>query len=135
MIKGMRTFFRDNRGAAAVEFGLAIPVALVMLLGALNIGIYLYFKNSVTTAIDETARAAILYPTPTDAELQTKFASNLLTASSFGSAQLAVSSGTTTTGREYVELTGTGSYNVNLVFVNLGSLPVRSVRRAYKQAE
>lgn len=125
----------NARGAAAVEFGLAIPLALVMLLGAWNMGVYLFFKNSVTTAIDETARAAVLYPVPTDAELQTKFASNLLTASSFGSATMAISSGTTTTGRNYIELTGTGSYDVNLIFVKLGSLPVRSVRRAYKQAE
>lgn len=135
MIRLLRTLRSDRRGAAAVEFGLAIPVALVMLLGALNMGIYLYFKNSVTTAIDETARSAILYPIPTDAELDASFKSNLLTASNFGSAQLAVAHGTTTSGRKYVELTGTGSYNVNLVFVNLGSLPVRATRRSYLQAE
>ncbi|MEZ5682399.1 MAG: TadE/TadG family type IV pilus assembly protein [Erythrobacter sp.] len=135
MTRRFGKLFRNQRGAAAVEFGLAIPVALVMLLGALNMGVYLFFKNSVTTAIDETARAAVLYPIPTDAELQTKFAANLLTASNFGTATMAISSGTTTSGRDYVELTGTGSYDVNLVFVKLGSVPVRSVRRAYKQAE
>lgn len=123
----------NDRGAAAVEFGLAIPVALVLLLGALNMGIYLYFKNSMTTAIDETARAATLYPQPTDAQLQTRFDGKLLTAKSFGNAQLALTRGTSTSGRKYVELVGTGNYRVNLVFVNLGNLPVRSTRRAYFQ--
>ncbi|WP_369025203.1 TadE/TadG family type IV pilus assembly protein [Qipengyuania sp. RANM35] len=129
----LRNLVGDRKGAAAVEFGLAIPVALVMLLGALNMGIYLYFKNSMTTAIDETARAAILYPQPSDAELSTKFESNLLTAKKFGSAAVTLTRGTSTDGRKYVELVGTGSYKVNLVFVNLGSLPVRSTRRAYFQ--
>lgn len=133
MSRLLRKLAADRKGAAAVEFGLAIPVALVMLLGAMNMGIYLYFKNSMTTAIDETARAAILYPQPTDAELSTKFESNLLTAKQFGSAAIALSRGTSADGREYVELVGTGSYKVNLVFVNLGSLPVRSTRRAYFQ--
>lgn len=133
MTKLLRLLGRNERGAAAVEFGLAIPVALVLLLGALNMGIYLYFKNSMTTAIDETARAAILYPQPSDAQLQTKFDGSLLTAKSFGNAQLALTRGTSTSGRKYVELVGTGNYRVNLVFVNLGNLPVRSTRRAYFQ--
>lgn len=133
MIRTILKIARDRRGAAAVEFGLAIPVALIMLLGALNMGIYLYFKNSMTTAIDETARAAIIYPTPSDADLQTKFDGNLLTSKNFGSAKLTLTHGTSVDGRKYVELVGTGSYDVNLVFVKLGALPVRAVRRAYFQ--
>lgn len=128
-----RKLLRNARGAAAVEFGLAIPVAIVMLLGTLNMGIYLYFKNSMSSAIDETARSAILYPQPTDAQLTTKFTSIIWTSQQFGNAQLALSRGTSADGRKYVDLVGTGSYDVNLVFVNLGSIPVRSQRRAYFQ--
>ena len=133
MNKLLRNLADERKGTAAVEFGLAIPVALVMLLGALNMGVYLYFKNSMTTAIDEAARSAILYPKPTDAQLTTQFENSLLTGKNFGTAKLDLAHGTSTDGRKYVELTGTGNYDVNLVFVKLGKLPVRSVRRAYFQ--
>ncbi|MFA6220373.1 MAG: TadE/TadG family type IV pilus assembly protein [Erythrobacter sp.] len=132
-MNGLRLFARDQRGAAAVEFGLAIPVALVMILAVMNFGIYLFFKNSVTTAVDETARSVILYPRPTDAELTTNFRNSLLTASTFGSANLAFTHGTSNDGRDYVDLVGTGSYPINLVFMDLGSIPVRTTRRAYFQ--
>ena len=133
-MKLLKKLSRDQRGAAAIEFGLAIPVALTLILGCMNFGIYLYFTNSMAAAIDETARSAILWPTPDDAQLQTNFEESLFTAKSFGSANLTVTHGTSLDGRDYVDLEGTGAYNVNLIFVNLGSIPVRSTRRAYLQA-
>ena len=129
-----KNLFRDQRGAAAIEFGLAIPVALTLILGCMNFGIYLYFTNSMAVAIDETARSAILYPTPNDAQLQTNFENSLLTAKSFGTANMTVTHGTSIDGRAYVDLEGTGAYDINLIFVNLGSIPVKSTRRAYVQA-
>ena len=133
-MRHIKKLFRNQRGAAAVEFGLAIPVALTLIMGCMNFGIYLYFTNSMAAAIDETARSAILYPTPNDAQLQTNFENSLLTAKSFGSANLTVTHGTSLDGRDYVDLEGTGAYNVNLIVVNLGSIPVKSTRRAYVQA-
>ena len=130
----LRKFLRNQRGAAAIEFGLALPVALVLILGCMNFGIYLYFTNSMSAAIDETARSAILWPTPNDAELQANFEDSLLTAKSFGSANLTVTHGTSLDGRAYVDLEGTGAYDINLIFVDLGSIPVQSTRRAYLQA-
>ena len=129
-----RNLLRNQRGAAAIEFGLAIPVALTLILGCMNFGIYLYFTNSMAVAIDETARSAILWPTPNDAQLQTNFENSLLTAKSFGTANMTVTHGTSLDGRAYVDLEGTGAYDINLIFVNLGSIPVKSTRRAYVQA-
>ena len=134
MIKTLKKVWRQSGGAAAVEFGLAIPVALVVILGCMNFGIYLYFKNSVAVAIDETARSAILWPTPDDAQLKTNFQKSLLTAKTFGSVDIKVTHGTSTDGRKYVDLEGTGKYTVNLVFFNLGAIPVQSNRRAFLQA-
>ncbi|WP_324827353.1 TadE/TadG family type IV pilus assembly protein [Qipengyuania zhejiangensis] len=134
MIKLFRHLARDRKGAAAVEFSLAIPIALTLILGCMNFGIYLFFKNSVATAIDETARSAMLWPIPDDAQLATNFENSLLTAKTFGTAQLQVAHGTSTDGRDYVDLTGTGGYRINLIFVDLGTIPVRSTRRAFVQA-
>jgi hypothetical protein len=88
----------------------------------------------MSAAIDDTARSAILWPTPNDAELQTNFEDSLLTAKTFGSANLTVTHGTSADGRAYVDLEGTGAYDINLIFVDLGSIPVQSTRRAYLQA-
>jgi Flp pilus assembly protein TadG len=133
MMRRFLQLLRNQRGAAAVEFALAIPIAIILILGVMNFGIYLFFKNSVQAAVDEAARSATLYPQPDDAALTTSFQNALLTATSFGNAQIALTRGTTTDGRDYVDMVGTGSYSVNLVFFNLGSLPVRSTRRAYFQ--
>ena len=133
MMKNLNLLRRDRKGAAAVEFGLAFPVAMTLILAVMNFGIYLYFTNSMAAAIDTTARSAILWPTPNDSELQTNFENSLLTAKSFGAAKLTVTHGTSDDGRKYVDLEGTGSYKINLVFVNLGSVPVKSTRRAFVQ--
>jgi Flp pilus assembly protein TadG len=134
MMSLLRKISRHHKGAAAIEFGLALPVALVLILGCMNFGIYLYFTNSMSAAIDDTARSATLWPTPNDAELQTNFEDSLLTAKTFGSANLTVTHGTSADGRAYVDLEGTGAYDINLIFVDLGSIPVQSTRRAYLQA-
>lgn len=133
MMKLLRHILADRKGAAAVEFGLAIPVALTLVLGCMNFGIYLFFTNSMAAAIDDTARTATLWPTPDDAQLQTNFEDFLLTAKTFGSANLTVTHGTASDGRAYVDLEGTGAYDINLIFVDLGSVPVKSTRRAYLQ--
>lgn len=132
-MKRIFTLARNQRGSAAVEFGLAIPIALVMILAVMNFGIYLFFKNSVQTAVDEAARSVTLFPVPSDAEVTTKFQNSLLTSSSWGGANLAFQHGTSADGRDYVDLIGTGSYSINLVFFNLGAIPVRTTRRAYFQ--
>ena len=123
----------SDRGTAAVEFALTLPLTVMMLLGALNMGIYMFFQNSLSNALDETARDVTVWPVPSDSELQTAFTANLLSAQQFGNATLAVSHGTDTFGRDYVDLTASGGMNVNLVFVNLGTMPVSMTKRSYPQ--
>ena len=133
MRRRLKQIFAHERGAAAVEFALVLPITLTMLLGALNMGIYLFFQNSLSSALDEAAREVSVWPMPNDTELQTEFTNNLLSAQQFGNATLAVSHGTDTIGRDYVDLTASGGIDVNLVFVNLGTMPVIMTKRSYPQ--
>lgn len=48
---------RDERGAAVVELSFAIVVVLVLLLGIVNFGMILSFKQGMTQAAAEGARA------------------------------------------------------------------------------
>lgn len=131
MSRNFRNLWREKKGATAVEFALVVPLLIVAMLGAMNIGIYLYFQNSVSTAVDEAARSATIFPTPNDSQIEANFENSLLTSASFGSADIAISHGTSSTGRDYIDLVATGSYDINLVFVDLGSIPVRVERRTF----
>ncbi|MBY6013748.1 pilus assembly protein [Qipengyuania gaetbuli] len=133
MMTRLKSLFRNSNGSAAVEFALALPLTVTMLLGALNMGIYLFFQNSLSSALDETARSVTVWPIPNDTELQTEFTNNLLSAQQFGNATLAITHGTDTFGRDYVDLVASGGINVNLVFVDMGTMPVRLTKRSYPQ--
>ena len=48
----------DERGAAIVEFALVVPLVLLFLFGIITFGIMLAFKQGITQAAAEGARAA-----------------------------------------------------------------------------
>jgi Flp pilus assembly protein TadG len=62
---------KHQRGAAAVEFALLLPVLMAMLMGALEMGLILYDKTVLTNATREGARAGIVLrnPKPTVSEI------------------------------------------------------------------
>ena len=53
-----RTAGESERGAAAVEFALVVPILLVLLFGIVNFGQYLSVRQTATQAAAEGARAA-----------------------------------------------------------------------------
>lgn len=66
---GMRQ--APQRGAAAVEFALLLPVLMALFMGSLEIGLILYDKAVLTNASREGARAGIVLrnPKPTVADI------------------------------------------------------------------
>lgn len=62
-----------ERGAAAVEFALLLPVLMALLVGTLELGLVLYDKAVLTHASREGARTGIVLrnPKPTVAEITT----------------------------------------------------------------
>ena len=55
---------RDERGSAAIEFGLVAPAFLVLLLGIFQMGIWMQAYNAMRNAVTETARSvAVEYQT------------------------------------------------------------------------
>lgn len=55
---------RHERGAAAVEFALLLPLLLALLLGTVEMGLAMYDKNVLTHASREGARAGIVLRNP-----------------------------------------------------------------------
>lgn len=52
---------RDQRGAAAIEFALAVPVLVMMIWGIVQIGLLLQASAGMQHALGEGARYATLY--------------------------------------------------------------------------
>ena len=55
---------KRQRGAAAVEFALLLPVVMALLMGTLEMGLILYDKAVLTNATREGARAGIVLRNP-----------------------------------------------------------------------
>jgi len=53
---------RCDRGAAAVEFALVLPVLLLLVLGAIDWGYFFFVQQVVTNAAREAARVGSLTP-------------------------------------------------------------------------
>lgn len=63
----------DERGAAAVEFGIILPVLMLILFGIIEFGMIMYSREVITNASREGARTGIVQATvkPTTGEIQT----------------------------------------------------------------
>jgi hypothetical protein len=64
---------RDERGSAVVDFVLVSMLVVPLFLGLLQLGLFLYVKNTVTAAASEgAAYAAVLNRQPSDGEAHTR---------------------------------------------------------------
>lgn len=118
----------DRAGATAVEFALIAPVLFTLLVGTMNLGQYYYADNSLTQAIDQTARAASVYPTPSDSALQTVFSNSLLKKNS--GATMTIAKGTSGT-VDYLDLQSTQNTEIDFIFYKFSGIPVKAKRRVY----
>ena len=62
---------RDDRGSAAIEISLVLPVFLTMIIGIFAVGWAAHSTHNLRFALAEGARALQLEPTITQTELQT----------------------------------------------------------------
>jgi Flp pilus assembly protein TadG len=51
---------RDQRGAAAIEFGLVAPAFFALVLGIVDVGRYMWTLNTMQYAIDDAIRAGVV---------------------------------------------------------------------------
>jgi Flp pilus assembly protein TadG len=64
---------RSERGSAVVDFVLVSTLVVPLFLGILQVGLFLYVRNTVTAAASEGAHyAAVLNRSPADGEVRTR---------------------------------------------------------------
>ena len=69
----------NERGSAVVEFAVAAPVLVMMIWGMFQVFVVYQANAGMKHALGEAARYATIFPTPSDADIQTK-----ITSSKFG---------------------------------------------------
>jgi Flp pilus assembly protein TadG len=69
----MKKMLHDQKGVAAVEFAIVVPLLVVFIFGIIEFGLVFYNKAMITNASREAARAGIVFrdPSATIAEIQT----------------------------------------------------------------
>jgi len=72
-----RILKRNERGAAAIEFAIAVPVLVLMIYGIFRIGLLYQANAGMQHALGEGARLATLYPTPTDTQITNRMNARL----------------------------------------------------------
>ena len=78
----IRAFLRDRCGAAAIEFGVALPVFLLFTIGLIEFSRILWTNNALQLAADEAGRYAIAHPTATTDQIQTYATGKLVSVDS-----------------------------------------------------
>jgi Flp pilus assembly protein TadG len=62
--RSLATARRDTRGAAIIEFALAVPILMMMVFGIIDFSRAYYTLNQLTSSVREGARAASVDPNP-----------------------------------------------------------------------
>jgi Flp pilus assembly protein TadG len=70
---------REQKGAAMVEFALAMPIVFILLFGIVEFGLAFWRKQLLTAGVREGARYGVVSTTPrkTKAEIQSKVSTYL----------------------------------------------------------
>jgi Flp pilus assembly protein TadG len=137
---------RNQKGVAAVEFAIVLPVLVLLLFGTIEFGLLLYNKQVITNASREGARAGIVAPDGNGLRIpagtiqgvvNTYCADNLI---SFGATSAAPSTVTNPTNPGVqafgTDLTVTVTYPYTfLVLNNLGFAPVNLTARTVMKYE
>jgi len=112
---------RSQRGAAAVEMAVLLPVLVLIIFGTVEFGTYLYNQQVLTNASREGARAGIVQQTPrvTEAaigQIVNNYASGRLVT--FGNGGTSPSTAVASTGTGFgSDLTVTATYQYSFLVV------------------
>jgi Flp pilus assembly protein TadG len=125
----LRRLASNARAAALVEFALVTPVLFAMLIGIVQLGILFLANAGLTSAVEDAARYATIYPRPTQSAITSRITSNRWGLNPANITGPTVTFNTTAAPK-YVDISM--SYDVTINYV-LGSrtITLTQSRRAY----
>lgn len=125
----IRALFRDRAGASAVEFALAAPALLLFVIGMIQLGLLFSATAGMANGVNEAARYATIYPTPSDADILSKVSQKrFMVQSAYQTVSL---SRGTANGVQYLDITMNYSAPLNFIFFSTPPVTLRQTRRVY----
>lgn len=123
---------RNERGAAAIEMALALPILVSMIYGLFQVGLLYQANAGMQHALGEGARVATLYErytannVPTDAVIKAQMQAKL-----FGKGDGAFVVADPVTGTGYKDLSITYTKKMNFIFISGPTITLTRSKRAY----
>ena len=132
-MKRLLTLRRDNRGAGAVEFALAVPALLTLIIGITQLGI-LYFANAdLRNAVAAGARYASIYPRPSDTAVVQRINGKVVGLEQRYITAPTITHGTDASGNTYADITMKYDVPLNFIFVKTPAVKLTETRRVFTQ--
>ncbi len=122
---------QDQRAVAAVEFAMAAPLLIAMMLGILQMSMMFFANAGLQQAVEAGARYATIYPSPSDAQIIAKVSARQFGLDASRITGPSVSHGTAN-GVKYVEVTMAYAMPSTFVFFQTSPLTLTHTRRAYQ---
>jgi hypothetical protein len=129
-MKRSLSLLRDSRGLSAVEFALLCPVLFGFLIGTAQVGT-LYFANAgLRNTVEEGARAAGVYPRPTDTVIKARMAKKRFGLKSQYLGTPVITTGTDG-GAQFIQIRQTYTVPLDFVFYSVKPVTLTKTRRVY----
>jgi Flp pilus assembly protein TadG len=122
---------QNERGASAVEFAIAVPVLLVLIIGIIQLGILFMANAGLQQAVEEGARFATIFPNPDDSAIIARVNEKRFGLDAANVTGPSVTHGTSN-GVTYVDVTMSYSAPLNFVFFETDPVTLSHTRRAYQ---
>ncbi|MCL6728500.1 TadE/TadG family type IV pilus assembly protein [Sphingomonas hankyongi] len=118
----------DERGAAAIEMAIAVPILALFLWGIFQIGIAFQASAGMQHALGEGARYATIFPAPTNDQIKTR-----INDKKFGVGVGTFSAPTVTDAADgtYKDMSVTFSMPMNFLFFNGPTVNLTRSKRVY----
>lgn len=131
-VEALLSIGRDLRGAAAIEFALAIPVLLMMVFGAAQLGIMFFANAGLKHAVGEGARYASTFPQPTNAQIIDRIKTRQYGLDPSYSSEPTVAA-CTSNGRPCLDIEWSYSAPFDFVFVEIPPITLVERRRVFPE--
>lgn len=131
MMRRLCKLIHDRRGASAIEFALAVPVLITLIIGILQLGILFAANAGLQQAVEEGARYATIYPSPSDSAITARVTDSKFGLDSSHITGPTVSHGTSD-GVGYVDVSMSYAVPLNFVFFETSPVTLNHTRRAYQ---
>ena len=129
----MRAAFKrlGERGAAAIEMALTLPLLLTFVYGIFQLGVILQANAGMQHALGEGARMATIFPRPADSAIVTTMSNSVfgMNVGAFGTPT--VTTPTATCAPNCRDLTVTYSVTPNFLFFNGPTINLTRTKRVY----